>query len=117
MKKNDRIYRDIPLQKVSYIENQWHDRRIILLIIGAILLLFGIIMVILSFFVRYTTALTSFLIIGIIAMIPSIILLIKGLKQYGYLLINNEDWKFQLFRKEDINQIEHFIQYIYSLIS
>ncbi|KKL57992.1 hypothetical protein LCGC14_2229880 [marine sediment metagenome] len=40
-------------------------------------------------------------------------ILLKGLKQYGYLMINGEDWKFQFNSRKDIESIESFIKEVY----
>lgn len=105
LKGYDRIYRDIPLEKVSYIENAWHSRNILLLILGAIFLIIGIGLSVNLY--------TLILIIGPILIIIGIILLLKGLKQYGYLMINGEDWKFHFNSREDIESIESFIKEVY----
>ena len=105
LKGFDRIYRDIPLKKISYIEKAWHARNLLLLILSAIFLLIGI-----------PSCLTLYgwmLLFGPILVISGIILLIKGLKQYGYLMINGEEWKFQFNRREDIESIESFIKEVY----
>ena len=93
LKGYDRIYRDIPLSKVKYLENKWHSRNIVMLIIAIIL------------------------IVLIIPFILGIILLVKALKQKGHFLINNDDWKFEFKRREDMRIIEEIIQNIYYLQS
>ena len=105
LKGYDREYRDIPLKKISYIENAWHTRNILFLILGAIFLIVGI-----ALSVNLSTLVYM---IGPILIIIGIILLIKGLKQYGYLMINGEDWKFHFNRMEDIEKIEEFIREVY----
>ncbi|KKN41894.1 hypothetical protein LCGC14_0718590 [marine sediment metagenome] len=105
LKGYDRIYRDIPLERISYIENAWHARNSLFLILSAILLLIGI-----------PSCLTLYgwmLLFGPVLVIIGIILLLKGLKQYGYLMINGEEWKFQFNRREDIESIESFIKEVY----
>ncbi len=57
------------------------------------------------------------LMLGFFLIIIGIIVLVKGLKQYGYLLINGTDWKFNFNRKEDIKKIEAFIREIYFIKS
>ncbi len=42
LKGYDRIYRDIPLSKIKYLENEWHSINILKLIIGIILIVIGI---------------------------------------------------------------------------
>lgn len=76
LKGFERTYRDVPLSNILYLENAWHDRNLILLVLG-------------------------------------MIFLVKGLKQYGSFLINNDEWKFHFKRKEDIKKIEEIIQEIY----
>jgi len=105
LKGYDRIYRDIPLEKISYIENAWHARNLLFLILSAIFLIIGIPSII-SFY-------GLVLLFGPILVIAGIILLLKGLKQYGYLMINGEDWKFKFNRKDDIDSIESFIKEVY----
>ncbi len=105
LKGYDRIYRDIPLEKISYIENAWHARNLLLLILSAIFLLIGILSCLTLYGLVY--------LFGPILTIIGIILLLKGLKQYGYLMINGEDWKFQFNRREDIESIESFIKEVY----
>ncbi|KKK65406.1 hypothetical protein LCGC14_2974460, partial [marine sediment metagenome] len=105
LKGYDRTYRDIPLEKISYIENAWHARNKLRLIISSILLILGI-----GLSINYYTLVW---LIGPIFIIIGIILLLKGLKQYGYLMINGEDWKFQFNRKDDIDSIESFIREVY----
>lgn len=105
LKGYDRIYRDVPLKKVSYLENAWHNRNFLFLIIGTILLIIG-----LSFFFMFYP---FFIFIGFVLLIPGIILIVKGLKQYGYLLINGEDWKFLFYSRDDIKSIENFIREVY----
>ena len=105
LKGYDRVYRDVPLEKISYIENAWHARNILFLILGAIFLIVGIGLSVNLYILIYM--------IGPILIIVGIISLVKGLKQYGYLMINGEDWKFRFKRKEDINKIEEFIREIY----
>ncbi|MHA2128070.1 MAG: hypothetical protein ACW99E_22455 [Promethearchaeota archaeon] len=109
LKGYDRVYRDVPLKKISYLENAWHARNMLFLILGAILLIVGIG---LSFNIY-----TLVYLIGPILLIAGIVLIIKGLKQYGYLMINGEDWKFNFNRKEDIKKIEQFIQEVYFIVS
>ena len=109
LKGYDREYRDIPLEKISYIENAWHARNILFLILGAIFLIVGIG---LSF-----NLYTLVYMIGPILAIIGIVLLVKGLKQYGYLMINGEDWKFHFNRREDITSIENFIKEVYFIKS
>ncbi|MHA1148020.1 MAG: hypothetical protein ACTSR8_07210 [Promethearchaeota archaeon] len=101
LKGYDRIYREIPVDKITYIENQWHDKNKILLAIGAILLLVGFI--------------ALFFIIGIVFLIAGIILIVKSMKQYGLLTINNEDWTFKFYDREAIRQIEVLIENFYNL--
>lgn len=108
LKGYDRIYRDVPLTKVSYIENAWHARNLLVLILSAIFLIIGI-----GLSVNYMTLI---LMIGPILIIIGIILLVKGLKQYGYIMINGEDWKFTFSKREDIKTIEQFIREIYFII-
>lgn len=109
LKGHDRIYRDVALTKISYLENAWHNRNLLFLVVGAILLIIG-----LSFlFMLYP----FYIFIGIILVIPGIILIMKGLKQFGYLLINGEDWRFNFYSKEDINSIENFIREVYFITS
>ncbi|MFX1243244.1 MAG: PH domain-containing protein [Promethearchaeota archaeon] len=93
LKGYDREYRDIPLEKISYIETAWHNRNLLLLILSVI------------FF-----ATIALFIVGII-------LLVKGLKQYGYLIINGDDWKFHFKHKEDVSKIEEFIREVYFIKS
>ncbi len=107
LKGYDRIYRDVPLAKVSYIENAWHARNLILLSLGAILFVIGLSLAFTSIFT---------LIIGLLLLVIGIILVIKGLKQYGYIMINGEDWKFTFSKREDIKTIEEFIREIYFII-
>ncbi len=105
LKGYDRIYRDVPLEKIAYIENAWHNRNALLLILGAIFLIVGIGLC----FNLYTLI----YLVGPILLIVGIVLLVKGLKQYGYLMINGEDWKFYFNRREDIASIENFIKEVY----
>ncbi|KKN08933.1 hypothetical protein LCGC14_1051590 [marine sediment metagenome] len=109
LKGYDRIYRDVPLSKISYIENAWHARNLILLVISAIFLIIGLGILVTPGFVGP--------IIGTPLMLIGLVFLLKGLKQYGYLMINGEDWKFNFNRKEDIKSIEKFIQEIYFIKS
>ena len=60
---------------------------------------------------------TIILIVLIIPFILGIILLVKALKQKGHFLINNDDWKFEFKRREDMRIIEEIIQNIYYLQS
>ncbi len=101
----DRAYRDIPLEKLSYIENAWHSRNRLLLVLSAILLIIGIGLTIYYY--------TQEIFVGPVLIIIGIISLLKGMKQYGYLMINGEDWKFQFNRKDDIDSIESFIKEVY----
>lgn len=107
LKGYDRIYRDIPLSHVKYLENGWHSINILKLIIGIILILIGV-GLLMNIYVMF---------FSIIPLIPGIILVIKALKQKGYFLINNNDWKFEFTRKENIQYIEEIIQNIYFLQS
>ena len=107
LKGNDRIYRDIPLSQVKYLENGWHSINILKLIIGIILIAIGIGLLLNIYLIFFS----------IIPLIPGIILLMKALKQRGYFLINNDDWKFEFTRKENIGYIEEIIQNIYYLQS
>ena len=109
LKGYDRIYRDVPLEKISYIENAWHARNILLLVLGAIILIVGI-----GLCFNYVTLIFM---VGPILLFIGIALLAKGLKQYGYLMINGEDWKFHFNRKEDISSIEDFIREVYFIKS
>ena len=109
LKGYDRIYRDVPLSKISYIENAWHARNLMLLVISAIILIIGL-------SVMFTIGYFVFM-IGTLLIVIGLIILLKGLKQYGYLMINGEDWKFNFNRKEDIKSIEKFIQEIYFIKS
>jgi len=93
LKGYDRIYRDIPLSQVKYLENAWHSINVLMLIIGIIFIAL------------------------IIPFILGIILIVKALKQKGHFLINNDDWKFEFKRKDDIRTIEEIIQNIYYLQS
>jgi len=114
-KKRERFYRDIPLFKIKYLENAWKDINLALVIIGAILcLLGGFFFLLFMINLMYNNILPLFVAVPLI--IIGIILLIKGLKQRGYLLINNEKWKFEFRKQSDINKIEEFIRKIYSLI-
>ena len=107
LKGNDRIYRDIPISKVEYLENVWHGYNIKLLVIAIILFIIGF------FFLldRY------FWFIAIIFFIAAIILLVKALQNYGYFLINNDEWKFTFGKRADIKTIEEIIQNIYYIQS
>ena len=107
LKGYDRIYRDIPLSKVKYLENEWHSINILKLIIGIILIVIGIGFLLNRFLMFFS----------IIPFIPGIILVIKALKQKGHFLINNNDWKFEFRRRDDIRIIEEIIQNIYYLQS
>ena len=107
LKGYDRIYRDIPLSKIKYLENEWHSINIVKLIIAIILIAIGIGLLMNIFLMFFS----------IIPFIPGIILLIKALKQKGHFLINNNDWKFEFRRREDIRIIEEIIQNIYYLQS
>ncbi|MBA7686890.1 hypothetical protein ES703_95350 [subsurface metagenome] len=109
LKGYDRIYRDVPLEKISYIENAWHARNKLLLILGTVLLMVGISLSFNLYLLVY--------LIGPILIIIGIILLVKGLKQYGYLMINGEDWKFNFNSREDIVSIENFIKEVYFIKS
>jgi len=109
LKGYDRIYRDVPLEKISYIENAWHARNTLLLVIGTIFFIVGLGLCF--------NLITLVYMIGPILFLIGIILLIKGLKQYGYLMINGEDWKFNFNSKEDIDSIEGFIREVYFIIS
>ncbi|MFX1531604.1 MAG: hypothetical protein ACFFBC_10870 [Promethearchaeota archaeon] len=105
LKGYDRVYRDVPLEKISYIENAWHNRNILLLILGVIFIIVGLSLS----FNLYTLVYA----VGPILAIIGIVILIKGLKQYGYLMINGEDWKFHFNKREDIVSIEDFIKEVY----
>lgn len=107
LKKYDRIYRDIPLSQVKYLENAWHSINFLKLILGIILLVIGVGFLLNRFLMFFS----------IIPFIPGIILIIKALKQKGYFLINNDDWKFKFRRREDIQNIEEIIKNIYYLQS
>jgi len=107
LKKYDRIYRDIPLSQVKYLENAWHSINLLKLILGIILLVIGVGFLLNRFLMFFS----------IIPFIPGIILIIKALKQKGYFLINNDDWKFKFKRREDIQNIEEIIKNIYYLQS
>lgn len=107
LKGYDRIYRDIPLSKIKYLENEWHSINILKLIIGIILIVIGIGFLLNRFLMFFS----------IIPFIPGIILVIKALKQKGHFLINNDDWKFKFRRREDMRIIEEIIQNIYYLQS
>ena len=98
MKGHDRIYRDIPLTKITYLETGWHDRNNGLIAVGVVLIILGLI------FILYTFGIL--LAIGIYA-------LVKGLKQNGYLLINNELWEFSFENNSANAKIEKFIQNVY----
>lgn len=107
LKKYDRIYRDIPLSQVKYLENAWHSINLLKLIIGIILIVIGIGLL--------SNVFTMF--VSIILFVIGIILIVKALKQKGHFLINNDDWKFEFKRKDDIRTIEEIIQNIYYLQS
>ena len=107
LKKHDSIYRDIPLSQVQYLENAWHSINILLLIIGLIFIVIGIGLLSNRYLMFFS----------IIPFIPGIILIIKALKHKGYFLINNDDWKFEFRRREDIRIIEEMIKNIYYLQS
>ena len=98
LKRSNRIYRDIPLTEISYLETGWHDKNAALIIVGVLLLVVGLMLI-------------PF-ILGLVSMI-GIVLIIKGLKQYGYLMINSEAWFFKFKKWSDINKIEEFIRIIY----
>ncbi|MHA1195161.1 MAG: hypothetical protein ACTSRH_07810 [Promethearchaeota archaeon] len=100
-----RIYRDIPLSKIEYLENEWHGTNITLLVIAIVLLLIGFFFLLNIFF----------WFISILFFIPGIILLVKALKQEGHFLINNDKWKFNFKKREHIRIIEEIIQNIYYL--
>ncbi|MFX1281495.1 MAG: hypothetical protein ACFFA3_19255, partial [Promethearchaeota archaeon] len=108
LKGYDRIYRDIPLEKISYIENAWHARNLVFLILGAIFMIVGLGLS----FNLYTLVYAIAPILAIIG----IVLFVKGLKQYGYLMINGEDWKFHFNKREDIASIEEFVKEVYFII-
>ena len=105
LKGYNRIYRDIPLSKVKYLENVWHGYNIKLLVISIILFIIGIAFI-MNLYLWF---------ISIGFFIPAIILLVKALKNYGYFLINNNDWKFTFRRRADVKVIEDIIQNIYFL--
>jgi len=103
-------YRDIPLEKISSIENYWHNRQIGKIIFGISLIIIALVLSIyLGFF-------------GLILLIPlfiiGIVLIIKGLKQYGQFNVIGiqNTWGFQFRRKEDIRRIQQFIRSIYHII-
>ena len=105
LKGYDRIYRDIPLSKVKYLETVWHGYNIKLLVVAIILFIIGIVFV------------TNLWFVSIGVFIFAIILLVKALKNYGYFLINNDDWKFHFKRRDDLKLVEQIIQDIYYLQS
>jgi len=105
LKGQARIYRDIPLSKIEYLENEWHGINIIMLVIAIIILIIGI-----SFLLNI-----YLMILSILFFIPGIILLIKALKQKGHFLINNDEWKFKFKKREHIRIIEEIIKNIYYL--
>lgn len=107
LKGYDRIYRDIPLVHVKYLENEWHSIHILKLILGIIFIVIGIGLLMSLFFLFF----------WIIPFIIGIILIKKALKQKGHFLINNNDWKFEFRRREDIRIIEEMIKNIYYLQS
>ncbi len=114
-KKRERFYRDIPLFKIKHLENVWKDMNLALVIVGAIVCLLGGLFVLLFMFnLIYVNILPLFFAVPLI--ILGIILVIKGLKQHGYLLINDEKWKFEFRKQSDINKIEDFIRQVYILI-
>jgi hypothetical protein len=109
LKGYDREYRDIPLEKISYLENAWHARNLLLLVLSGIFLIVGIGLTVNLYTLIY--------LIGPILLFAGIILLAKGLKQYGYIMINGDDWKFHFKHKEDISKIEEFIREVYFIKS
>ena len=120
--KNNIEYRDIPLDKISYIEHEWQGRRMALIIIGAILIAIGAILIIYdltniySYSFNTIFSLPIYFLLGMISLAIGIPLLIIGLKQYGYLLINNKEWKFIFKEEEGINFVKNFIKQVYFLI-
>ncbi len=45
LKRSNRIYRDIPLTEISYLETGWHDKNAALIIVGVLLLVVGLILI------------------------------------------------------------------------
>ena len=122
----DWTYRDMPLEKITFLENGWHGKSIILIIIGIIGVILGIILFFLSFIPYQVTSMliyfdpfTQLLLFigGIILLIAGIITIIKGIKEYGYILINSVKWKFDFKRSKDIIKIQKMIKIIYSLLN
>jgi len=119
--KRERTYRDVPLDKIEYIENKWLGRHKLKLVFGIIFLIVGVIFIFYAF--QFLTGLYPvfplfliFVIIGIILSVIGIKLLINGLKQYGYLMINRDRWKFQFSKSSDITKIEDFISTVYFIL-
>lgn len=120
--KNNIEYRDIPLDKISYIEHKWQGRKMALIIIGAILIAIGAILFIYDLTTIFSHSFITIFILpfysllGLILLAIGIPLLIIGLKQFGYLLINNKEWKFMFKGEENIKFVEAFIKQVYFLI-
>lgn len=104
LKGRNRVYQDVPLDKIAYLEHSWKSRNTFLLVLGSIVIGIGLLFSLISLF--------FFIIFGIFIII-GIILVIKGSKQRGYFLINDEKWKFNLRRKDTLEKIEEFIRKIY----
>jgi len=108
--RNNIEYRDVPIDKISYLEHKWHDRKLVLIIFGGVFMVLGAIFLISMFSSIY------FILFGLIFLILGIIMLVLGLKQFGYLLINDKEWKFVFKRRDGIRFVEEFIKQIYFLI-
>ncbi len=109
-KRNEIRYRDCPLKNIKNLEHEWHGRNIPLLVLAGITFIVTWILLFLTGF-SFLGWLISFPLFIIV-----IILLIKGLKQNGYLLINDEKWKYKFSSESDFNKIKFFIQYVYFII-
>lgn len=110
LKDHNIEYRDMPLEKITSIENYWHNRHI-----GKIIL--GISLVIIAFGLFIYFGFFSLIILFPLFII-GIVLIRKGLKQYGQFNVIGiqKIWEFQFRRKEETRRIQQFIRSIYHII-
>ncbi len=113
MKGQNMEYRDMPLEKVSNIENFWHSRNYLKIFVGLIL-------VFISFGFFYFGLMIPYIlwILAVILIIIGIILILNGLKQYGNFNIIGimKTWEFQFRKRENIEKLQQFIKSIYYII-
>lgn len=111
--QNMEEYRDMPLEKVSIIENFWHSRNYLKIFAGLILVFISFGFFNFSLIISYILWILAFIFI-----IIGIILILNGLKPYGNFNIIGtiKTWEFQFQRRENIEKLQQFLKSIYYMI-